>query len=120
KMWIDGQQGVNWGIKTGREWPLLLGRDVRSRYIDRLWLPERLARQGKSPRDVFMRHCLYLFGNQWYIVQLMQPTGASVAEQKFFVDGAQDAANVLAYTHERCGGVNAPPWVRDQIGRAHV
>ena len=83
----------------------------RNRYIDRLWLTERLAREGKDPRDYLLRHCLYHFGHQWYVVQLLQPTGLSVAEQEFVVDGTGQIAQVLPYTREKCE-INPPPWIR--------
>src|SRR5207302_4479697 len=109
---IDVYSGFAWTVEADDDGRLFLAVDVRNRYIDRLWLPERRDRLGQSARDVFMRHCLYLFGDQWYIVQLKQPTGLSIAEQNFVVNGAQQATNLLAYTLDKCGGPNAPAWVR--------
>ena len=109
---IDIYPGFVWGVEAEGDGRLFLAVDTRNRYIDRLWLPERLANDGKEPRDHFLRHCLYHFGHQWYIVQLLRPTGLSVAEQDFVVEDTGEIAQVLTYTRQKCGP-NPPAWVRD-------
>lgn len=109
---IDIYPGFVWGVEAEGDGRLFLTVDTRNRYIDRLWLPERLANDGKEPRDHFLRHCLYHFGHQWYVVQLLHPTGLSVAEQEFVVEDTGEIARVLTYTRQKCGP-NPPAWVRD-------
>jgi hypothetical protein len=109
---INLHPGFVWGVEAEGDGRLVLAVDTCNRYVDRLWLPERLAKDGKEPRDCFLRHCLYHFGHQWYIVQLLQPTGLSVAEQEFVLEDTGRIAKLLTYTREKCGP-NLPPWIRE-------
>ncbi len=109
---MDIYSGFVWGVEIEGDGRLYLVVDTRNRYIDRLWLTERLEKDGTEPRDYFLRHCLYYFGHQWYVVQLLRPTGLSIAEQEFVVEDTREVARVLPYTRQKCGP-NPPDWVRD-------
>lgn len=100
---IDIYPGFVWGVEAEGDGRLFLAVDTRNRYIDRLWLPNRLANDGTEPRDHFLRHCLYHFGHQWYVAPLLRPTGLSVAEQEFVVEETGAIAPVLTYTRLTAG-----------------
>jgi hypothetical protein len=81
---IDTYPGFTWSIVSLQDC-LCLAVDSKKRYIDRLWLTERL--NGRDAQHYLRRHCLYHFGHEWYEVQLWGLTGASVAEQYFPLEG---------------------------------
>ncbi len=109
---IDIYPGFGWSVEAEDDGRLFLSLEVRNRYVDRLWLPERLARGGKTVEDVFLRRCLYHFGDQWFIVQLRHPTGKSVGEQRFVLEDTQEIVGLLDYTREKCGP-SAPRWISE-------
>jgi len=57
-----------------------------------------------------MRHLLYHFGYDWYVVQLLDLLTVSVAAAQFVVDGTQTPTNVFDYTRTKTQH-NSPPWV---------
>ena len=107
---IDLYPGFTWSVTTTEGGRLFLAVDTTVRYIDRNWLSDRL--HGGDLNKYLHRHCLYEFGDQWYIVQLWGQTGLSVADQQFVLEGEDQIQNVFSYTKENWR--NSPPlWVRD-------
>jgi len=89
--WDDGQR-------------LFLALDLTYKYIDPLFLTERA--RGRDLRQWRWRHCLYLFGHQWYQVQLLNPTGQKIRDQAFLHEQTNEIHNVYEYTRQKC----QPPW----------
>lgn len=107
---VDVYPGFAWSVVAGSDGRLSLAVDAVVRYVDRLWLLERLS--GGTPHRYLHRHCLYYFGHQWYVVQLWGVTGLAIAEQRFIPEGASQPVDVLTHTQERWRE-SAPPWVRE-------
>jgi hypothetical protein len=106
---VDMYPGFAWSVVAGSDGRLFLAVDTVVRYVDRLWLLERL--NGDNPHRYFHRHCLYYFGHQWYVIQLWGVTGLSVSDQRFLPEGASQPADVLTHTQERWRE-SPPAWVR--------
>lgn len=106
---VDIYPGFMWSVVAGPEGRLFLAVDTCVRYVDHLWLPERL--DGADPNAFRYRHCLYHFGNQWYVVQLWGITGQTVARQRFVISGRSEVADVFSYTQANSGS-HAPQWVQ--------
>jgi hypothetical protein len=107
---VDVYPGFMWSVVVADAGRLFLGVDTNVRYVDRCWLSERM--NGDSARRYLLRHCLYHFGHQWYVVQLLGLTGLSVIEQRFVPEGSSRAVDVLTHTRERWQE-RPPPWVHD-------
>jgi hypothetical protein len=105
---VDVYPGFVWSVVVTGEGRLFLAVDSVVRYVDRLWLSERL--QGDHAYRYLHRHCLYHFGHQWYVVQLLGLTGLSIAEQRFVPEGATQPVDVFTHTRERWQE-SPPPWV---------
>jgi hypothetical protein len=108
---VDVYEGFVWNVVAHEDGRLFVSVDPVCRYVDRAWLSDRLADGSEEAQRLNLRHCLYQFGHQWYIVQLLGLTGQSVSEQCFVLEQTGDITNVLDYTWERWGP-NPPPWVR--------
>ncbi len=106
---IDVYPGFAWSVVVEGDGRLFLALDTCVRYVDRLWLPERLG--SADARTVRGRHCLYHFGHDWYIVQFSALTGAFISEQLFLPQGRKEPVDVLTYTREYWKG-NEPPRLR--------
>ncbi|MFQ5872326.1 MAG: hypothetical protein ACE5JL_00790 [Dehalococcoidia bacterium] len=107
---VDTYPGFSWNVIETDEGRLFLAVDTVTRYIDRLWLTERL--NGGDPAMYRGRRCLYCFGHQWYTVQFWGLTGLSIAEQRFQPEGRNQPVDVLTYTQARWQQ-DAIPWVRN-------
>lgn len=105
---VDMYPGFAWSVVAARDGRLLLAVDPVVRYVDRLWLLERL--DGGHPHRYLRRHCLYHFGHHWYVIQLWGITGLSIADQRFIHEGASQPVDVLTYTQERWRE-SPSPWV---------
>lgn len=111
----DDSRGVDvyrgFGLRLGyREGQLCLWVKLTHRYVESAWLPDAHGRE-EIRQDLQMRYALYHYGNRWYPVQLMGPTGKSISEQRFIPDGATEAISVYDYTLNQVGGRNAPAWI---------
>jgi hypothetical protein len=97
-------------VEDGR---LLVAVDVNVRCIDRQFLSQRIA-EGDE-RDFKRKHCLYLLGNRWYMVQFWGLTGNSIQAQRFRREGEDQTWDIYNYTQEECrrqsSGGALPPWV---------
>jgi hypothetical protein len=107
---VDMYPGFAWSVVARDDGRLFLAVDTNVRYVDRCWLSERL--NGDNPQRYRHRHCLYHFGEQWYVVQLLGLTGLSVIEQRFVLEGSNQAVDVLTHTRARWRE-RPPPWVQD-------
>jgi hypothetical protein len=107
---VDVYPGFVWSVVAGDDGRLFLAVDTNVRYVDRCWLSERV--NGDNPRRYVHRHCLYHFGHQWYVVQLLGLTGLPVIEQRFVPEGSNQAVDVLTHTRERWRE-RPPSWVQD-------
>ena len=87
---------------------LALCIDISHRYADARPLTDR--RRGNLA-DYRMRHCLYHFGDHWYRVQLVNPTGSAIRDQKFTGRDGR-IVDVHSYTMEKCGPC-PPDWIRN-------
>ena len=106
---IDVYRGF--GLRLAfREGQLCLWVKLTHRYVESAWLPD--AHDDAAIRqDLQMRFALYHYGNRWYPVQLMGPTGKSIVDQRFMPEGAAEPISVFDYTVNQVGGRNAPPWI---------
>jgi len=96
---VDVFPGFAWNVVVDGDGRLLLSVDTHVKYVDQRSLSERIGQQdGKAYAG---RRCLYRFGHQWYLVQFLQLTGRSIADQKFQPDGADDPFDVYTYTTKR-------------------
>ena len=106
---VDVYRGF--GLRLGyREGELCLWVKLTHRYVESAWLPDAHD-EGEIRQDLQMRYALYHYGNRWYPVQLMGPTGKSIAEQRFMPEGAAQPISVFDYTIGQVGGRNAPAWI---------
>ena len=111
----DDTRGVDvyrgFGLRLGyREGQLCLWVKLTHRYVESAWLPDAHG-EAEIRQDLQMRYALYHYGNRWYPVQLMGPTGKSIAEQRFMPEGAAQPISVYDYTMDQVGGRNAPSWI---------
>lgn len=105
---VDVYPGFVWSVVAREGGQLALAVDTRARYVERIWLSERVS--GGNLSTYYRRSCLYHFGHQWYLVQLWGKTGLSIAEQRFQVAATGEVADVYTYTRQRWAG-NPPPWI---------
>jgi hypothetical protein len=106
---VDVYPGFVWNLILTGDGRIFVSVDPIVRYTDRQWLSERM--KGQPPGSYLGRHCLYHFGHQWFVVQMVSLTGLSVAEQRFVPDGDDQTVDVLAYTRRRWQS-DMPEWVR--------
>lgn len=106
---VDIYPGFVWNVVVGGDGRLFISVDMTVRFVDRLWLSERMHGDLSGYRG---RSCLYHFGHQWYIVQMQNLTGASIAEQLFVPGDGAPAIDVYSYTMRRWRA-DMPPHVRD-------
>lgn len=78
------------------------------KYVDRKWLTDRC--DASQLHEYHMRHALYHFGHRWFPVQLLGPTGKSIAEQKFQPADNGPVTTVYDYTVAKASK-GAPPWI---------
>ena len=99
---VDLFPGFAWNIAVDGEGRLLLSVDTHVKYVDRCWLSERVG--GEDGRVYAGRRCLYCFGPQWYLVQLLQLTGLPIEEQRFQPESINEPVDVYTYTLARWHG----------------
>jgi hypothetical protein len=106
---IDICEGFSFRL-VRREARVYVALKLICRYVDNAWLVDR-CKSGHDLRDYKMRYCLYHFGNRWFRVQLLGPTGSTVAKAVFQPDGGAPITNVFDYTLAEAGR-NPPNWIR--------
>jgi hypothetical protein len=87
---------------------LFLGLNLSYKYIDSSWLVDRY--KPEDLRRLKMRHLLYHFGNQFYVVQLLDVMTRSISETRFVPQGSPQAISVFDYTKEAWKN-NPPQWI---------
>lgn len=101
----DIYPGFVWNVLV-RDGQIFLSVDTTARYVDRRWLHER----PEEPRQFLRRHCLYQFGDTWFMVQLWGIPGQTISQQRFVPNGTDTPTDVFRYTKEKCQG-GRPPWI---------
>src|SRR5262249_21747484 len=62
-------------------------------------------------RRLKMRHFLYQFGHQWYVVQVLGILQTSLSTTRFQPEGADAPTTVFDYT-TAANQKNTPPWIQ--------
>src|SRR6266540_3340543 len=99
-------EGFSFRVVAVNSTQLALCLDVTYKYADARWFTDFA---NGDMGDYQMRHFLYHFGNKWYPVQFLNPTGRSIREQKFIAWG--ETHLVYDYTIEKCGEC-PPAWIQ--------
>jgi hypothetical protein len=87
---------------------LFLGVNLSYKYIDSSWLVDRY--KPEDLRRLKMRHLLYHFGNQLYVVQLLDVLNQSISTARFTPNGSREAISVFDYTKSAWKD-NPPQWI---------
>jgi hypothetical protein len=106
---VDIYPGFSWRVVPLADGRLMLGIDVTSRFVDRIWLTERLSRGDFAITRG--RNCLYHFGHQWYVVQFQALLPTSISDHRIWPAGAAQSVDLYKYIQDKWGG-NSPAWVR--------
>jgi hypothetical protein len=106
---IDLYSGFVWNIVANDEGRLFVSIDSTMRTVDHDWLSNKVDGSLNGYKG---RSCVYHFGHQWYVVQLLALTDMSIEQQTFVTQQDAPVQNVLAYTRKRWDK-DMPPWVRD-------
>jgi hypothetical protein len=87
---------------------LFLGVNLSYKYIDSSWLVDRF--KPEDLKHLKMRYLLYHFGNQLYVVQLLDVLNQTISTARFVPYGSRDAVSVFDYTRLACKD-NPPQWI---------
>lgn len=87
---------------------LFLGVNLSYKYIDSSWLVDRF--KPEDLRHLKMRHLLYHFGNQFYVVQLLNVLNQTISTARFVPNGSREAVSVFDYTRSVWKD-NPPQWI---------
>jgi hypothetical protein len=87
---------------------LFLGVNLSYKYIDSSWLVDRF--KPEDLRHLKMRHLLYHFGNQFYVVQLLDVLNQTISTARFVPNGSREAVSVFDYTRSVWKD-NPPQWI---------
>ncbi|HLH31730.1 MAG TPA: hypothetical protein VKY31_11045, partial [Terriglobia bacterium] len=87
---------------------LFLGLNLSYKYIDSSWLVDRF--DPDEIRRLKMRHFLYHYGHQLYVVQLLDLRPESIANARFVPYGSKDSTSVYDYTRA-AWQKNPPQWI---------
>lgn len=87
---------------------LFLGVNLSYKYIDSSWLVDRY--KPEDLRRLKMRHLLYHFGNQFYVVQLLDVLNQTISTTRFTPNGTGEAVSVYDYTKDSWKD-SPPQWI---------
>ena len=87
---------------------LFLGVNLSYKYIDSSWLVDRF--KPDEIRRLKMRHFLYHYGHQLYVVQLLDLLPQNIADARFVPYGSNDPVSVYDYTRA-AWQKNPPQWI---------
>ncbi|MEW6001198.1 MAG: hypothetical protein AB1638_00895 [Nitrospirota bacterium] len=88
---------------------LFLSIDIVNRYVDKLWLMERA--NGRQLLDYRGKHLVYHSKN-WFEIQLVNPLGKSIREQRFPDKNTGQPIDVYTYTKNHFP-YNSPDYIRN-------
>ena len=80
------------------------------KYVESDWLPDAYD-VNEVQQKLRMKHALYHYGHSWFPIQLLGPSGKSIADQRFVPDGETESISVYDWTIRAVGGPKAAPWI---------